>query len=151
MCHNYGACALEPMFCNKRSHRLQNCNKEEPPLATTGESLCAARKTKHRPHPPLPTPKKNECSCLRQTAVVDKPCCLFEFDDFVKLCVCVCESQSGLTFCDPMDCSPSGSSVLGILSRQEYWSGLPCPSPGDLPYPGIKPRSPSFVSYITSM
>ena len=28
------------------------------------------------------------------------------------------------------------------LSRQEYWSGLPFPSPGDLPNPGIKPRSP---------
>ena len=27
------------------------------------------------------------------------------------------------------------------FSRQEYWSGLPCPSPGDLPNPGIKPES----------
>ena len=30
------------------------------------------------------------------------------------------------------------------FSRQEYWSGLPFPSPGDLPDPGIKPGSPSF-------
>ena len=29
------------------------------------------------------------------------------------------------------------------FSRQEYWSGLPFPSPGDLPHPGIKPRSPA--------
>ena len=29
------------------------------------------------------------------------------------------------------------------FSRQEYWSGLPFPSPGDLPNPGIKPRSPT--------
>ena len=29
------------------------------------------------------------------------------------------------------------------FSRQEYWSGLPFPSPGDLPDPGIKPRSPA--------
>ena len=28
------------------------------------------------------------------------------------------------------------------FSRQEYWSGLPFPSPGDLPSPGIEPRSP---------
>ena len=28
------------------------------------------------------------------------------------------------------------------FSRQEYWSGLPFPSPGDLPHPGIEPRSP---------
>ena len=27
------------------------------------------------------------------------------------------------------------------FSRQEYWSGLPCPAPGDLPDPGIKPTS----------
>ena len=29
--------------------------------------------------------------------------------------------------------------------RQEYWSGLPFPSPGDLPHPGIKPRSPALA------
>ena len=39
-------------------------------------------------------------------------------------------------FCDPMDCSPPGSSFVAF-SRQEYWSGLPCPPPGDLPNPGI--------------
>ena len=30
------------------------------------------------------------------------------------------------------------------FSRQEYWSGLSFPSPGDLPDPGIKPRSPAL-------
>ena len=30
------------------------------------------------------------------------------------------------------------------FSRQEYWSGLPFPSPGDLPDPGIKPRFPAL-------
>ena len=29
-----------------------------------------------------------------------------------------------------------------VISQQEYWSGLPFPSPGDLPDPGIKPASP---------
>ena len=28
------------------------------------------------------------------------------------------------------------------FSNQEYWNGLPCPPPGDLPNPGIKPKSP---------
>ena len=42
------------------------------------------------------------------------------------------------TLCDPMDCSPPGSSVHGF-SRQEYWSGFP--SPGDLPNPGLRPMS----------
>ena len=30
------------------------------------------------------------------------------------------------------------------FSRQEYWSGLPFPSPGDLPDPGMEPRSPTL-------
>ena len=40
-----------------------------------------------------------------------------------------------------MDCSLPGSSVHEILPRQEYWSGLPFSSPGDLPNPGIQPAS----------
>ena len=32
------------------------------------------------------------------------------------------------------------------FSRQEYWSRLPCPSPEDLPNPGIKPTSPASPS-----
>ena len=31
------------------------------------------------------------------------------------------------------------------FSRKEHWSGLPCPLPGDLPNPGIEPRSPTFL------
>ena len=42
-----------------------------------------------------------------------------------------------------MDYSLPGSSVHGIF-RQEYWSGLPFPSPGDLPNPGIEPGSPAL-------
>ena len=45
--------------------------------------------------------------------------------------------------CNPIDCSLPGSSVHGIL-QQEYWSGLPFPSAGDLPDPEIKPRSPAL-------
>ena len=42
-----------------------------------------------------------------------------------------------------MDCRLSGSYVHGF-SRQEYWSGLPFPFPGDLPDPGIKPGFPAL-------
>ena len=42
-----------------------------------------------------------------------------------------------LAVSDPMDCSPLGSSVHGIL-QQEYWRGLPYASPGDLPNLGIE-------------
>ena len=44
--------------------------------------------------------------------------------------------------CNPMDCSLAGSSVHGILQATQYWSGLPCLSPGDLPNPEIEPTSP---------
>ena len=37
------------------------------------------------------------------------------------------------------------------LSRQKYWSGLPFPFPGDLPYPGIESRSPSPALQETSL
>ena len=55
---------------------------------------------------------------------------------------CCCSvAKSGLTFCDPMDCNPQAPLSMGF-PRQEYWSGLPFPSLGDLPDPGIKPTSP---------
>ena len=45
------------------------------------------------------------------------------------------------TLCDPMDCQ----ALLSMeFSRQGYWSGLPFPSPGDLPDPGIEPGSPAL-------
>ena len=50
------------------------------------------------------------------------------------------DAQSGLTLCDPMDCSLPGSSVHGILqARILEWAAFP--SPGDFPDPGIKPKS----------
>ena len=48
------------------------------------------------------------------------------------------------TLCDPMDCSQPGSPSTGF-SRQEYWSRLSCPVPGDLPDPRIKPVSVSCI------
>ena len=68
----------------------------------------------------------------------------------VLICLCVFRmnvfAQSCPTLCDPMDCSPPGSSVYGIFQAivLECWNGLPFPSPGDLPNPGIEPRSPAL-------
>ena len=52
-------------------------------------------------------------------------------------------AQSCPTLCEPMDYSLPDSSVHGSL-RQEYWSGFPFPSPGDLPNTGIEPGSPAL-------
>ena len=46
-----------------------------------------------------------------------------------------------------MDYSLPGSSIHGSL-QQEYWSGLPFPSPRDLPNPGIEPRSSALQVYF---
>ena len=46
--------------------------------------------------------------------------------------------------CDPRDCVACQAPLFMGFSRQEYWSVLPFPSPGDLPDPGIKPRSPAL-------
>ena len=46
------------------------------------------------------------------------------------------------TLCDPVD--PYQAPPSMGFSRQEYWSGLPFPSPGDLTDPGIKPGSPAL-------
>ena len=48
--------------------------------------------------------------------------------------------QSCPTLCDPINCSPPGSSVYGIL-QAGLWSGLPFPSSWDLPDPEIEPVS----------
>ena len=53
-------------------------------------------------------------------------------------------AQSCPPLCDPMDCSPPGSSVLGILQVRILVCALPCPPPGDLPNPGMEPGPPAL-------
>ena len=59
--------------------------------------------------------------------------------DVVSLCMLT--TQSCPTLCDPMDYIARQAPVSMGFSRQEYWSGLPFPSPGNPPKPGIEPRS----------
>ena len=73
------------------------------------------------------------CYCREAGGVWN--CCFLE--------VCVLVTQSCLTLYNPTDCSPPGSSVHEILQpRILEW--LSFPSPGDLPNPGIEPRSPAL-------
>ena len=48
-----------------------------------------------------------------------------------------------LTLATPWTVAHQAPLCMGF-SRQEYWSRLPCPPPGDLPNPGIEPRSPTL-------
>ena len=52
-------------------------------------------------------------------------------------------AQSCPALCDHMDYSRQASLSMGF-PKQDYWSGLPLLSSGDLPDPGIKPRSPAL-------
>ena len=60
-----------------------------------------------------------------------------------KTNVCLFVAQLCLTLCSPMKHSPQAPLFMGF-SRQECWSGLPFPSPGDLPNPEIEPGSPTL-------
>ena len=56
-------------------------------------------------------------------------------------------AQSCPTLCDRWTVAHQAPPSMGF-SRQEYWSGLPFPSPGDLPHPGIEPRSPTLQADV---
>ena len=75
------------------------------------EDLSLGRQIRAVQRKPLPAHAVSRCPCVRK---------------------CGKSLQSYLTLCDTMN--------LGFL-RQEYWSGLPCPPPGDSPNLGIKPVS----------
>ena len=72
----------------------------------------------------------------------------------LRVCVCVCllylemllllSHFSRVRLCTTLWAAACQASLSMKFSRQEYWSGLPCPPPEDLPYPRIKPRSPAL-------
>ena len=79
-----------------------------------------------------------------------------KFAERIGYCFCMylllcLVAQSCLILCNSMNCSLPGSSCSWGFSRQEYWSGLPCPPPRHLPNPETEPRFPTlqvdFLSY----
>ena len=86
----------------------------------------------------MDTPSSSTVAELRALWVTSSP------HSLLTLTLCCCSvTKSCQTRCDPMGCS------LALLSmgfpRQECWSGLPFPSPGDLPTPGIKSKSSALA------
>ena len=65
----------------------------------------------------------------------------------IIISIIVCLSVKSLShvqlFATPWTVACQAPLSMGF-SEQEYWSGLPFPSPGDLPNPGIEPRSPAL-------
>ena len=60
------------------------------------------------------------------------------------VCVCVFSRFSPVRLCVTPQAAARQASLSMEVSRQEYWSGLPCLPPGDLPSPGIKPVPPAL-------
>jgi len=81
------------------------------------------------------------------TEVRAQSSCL-SFNQRCYICIsylyCLWCAQSSPALCNPMDYSLPGLPLSMEFSKREYWSGLPIPSPGELPNPGIEPAS--FVS-----
>ena len=66
-----------------------------------------------------------------------------QWTDMAAVCSTVKSLSRVRPFATPWPVGYQAPLYMGF-SRQEYWSGLPLPSPGDLPDPGIKPVSPAL-------
>ena len=62
----------------------------------------------------------------------------------IGMCVCVFSCSVTIVFATPWTVACQAPLSMGF-PRQEYWSGLLCPTPGDLPNPGIEPESPALT------
>ena len=82
----------------------------------------------------------NQCSKLKTTTTKNNTSNNWRLVTTLKVKVKV---KSCPTLCYPVTVAHQAPPPMGF-SRQEYWSGLPFPSPGDLPDPGIEPRSPAL-------
>ena len=77
---------------------------------------------------------------LKKLSIVNLQClslkCTAKWLSYTCVCAHANSLQSRLSLCDAMNYGHHSLLSMGY-SRQEYWSGLPCPPPGDLPDPGI--------------
>ena len=82
-----------------------------------------------------------KCSCLRATGLTPKN----SLEILYSFCTCLLSLCSHARFFATLWTVACQAPLSVEFSRQEYWSGLPCPSPGDLPDPGIEPASVSLA------
>ena len=75
-----------------------------------------------------------------------KPTTILTLVCICDLC-CVLSRYCCVPLCDPMACTRQAPLSMGF-SRQEYWSGFPCPPAGEHPNSGIKPMSPASPALL---
>ena len=88
--------------------------------------------------------RNRECGC--KLFVCPSPTVAHQ-GQFIKVtCVCMLNCFSCVLLCASLWTVACQAPLSMGSSRQEYWHGLPCPSPGDLPDPPIEPKIDSLVS-----
>ena len=111
----------------------------------------AAPRSRHPvPRPCLSVPrgsgllfKGKELSQASRVAVISR-CCVSDLEEGSLEPVRACSVASvEFDFVTPWTVALQAPLSMGF-STQEYWSGLPCPPPGNLPDPGIKPAAPAL-------
>jgi len=70
-------------------------------------------------------------------------CCIYPMENYLTMKVKVKSLSRVQLFATLWAVAHQALPSMGF-SRQEYWTGLPLPSPGDLPNPGAEPRSPAL-------
>ena len=117
-------------------------------FTSQGFFICSRKVTRSGLETTRPAIRKRNICFPRDASVSNLICIQVRRED-----TCAKSLQSCLTLCHPMDCSQPGSSVYGNV-QAKILSGLPCPSPGVLPNPGIEPTftSPALAGsfFITS-
>ena len=84
---------------------------------------------------------RQDSRCIPRTREKLQSLSFYWFITLYVSCVCTCMLSHVWSFATPWTVTPQAPLSMRF-SRQEYWSGLPFPSPGDLPDPGVEPASP---------
>ena len=75
--------------------------------------------------------------------------CMLQLRSHIVVGVKLCSVTTSCLFATPGTVAHQAPLSMGF-PRQEYWSGLPFPSPGDLPDSGIEPESPALAGFFTT-
>ena len=163
-CHSrpWDNCVNGPVWANRLSKGLAwspgSSSLQEPLIHSVirefGGSLChgpwgghcmvlAGRKKKGQSGHLRPLAQSNEKRWNQRTL-----CVIIKSRTFPCVCLCIV-TQSCLTLCDPMDCSPPRTSAMGF-SRQEYWTGFLTLLQGIFPAQGWSPCLWCLLHWQTS-
>ena len=95
----------------------------------------------------LPLPSPNKCKVAYMSIWSDETPQFFPPCVCVSVCVCACVRARSVVSdsLQPHGLLACQAPLSMGFPRQEYWTGLPFPSPRDLPDPGIEPRSPALL------